>query len=252
MLTKSEQGVLSKSPWYKKGWVIFGLFLSFFVILGLLVFAVKVYGYYQEIKHGVAVKDFMPIAEPTAAMKMQNVLVQQERVRLKNTVKGREGEPFAGDKESVNEIVIFHDYGCPYCKMSVETIFEIKNKRPDIKISIRDYPIIELHQNSFDAAKAARCVWSQGKNEVYWRFFELLYNRQNQQDAYSLREYAREIGADINVFNSCMNQTVLTSAINQSILDAEMAGVNATPTFFVNGIKLEGVYDASKILKLIE
>lgn len=252
MLIKEETNAALGAPWYKRGWVVFGLILSFFVVLGLLSFAVKVFGYYQDIKHGVSAKDFLPISEPTAEMKMQNTLAVQQRAMLKNLIKGKDGEPFAGDKNSVNEIVVFVDYGCPYCKMTVGTIMELKSERPDIKISIRDFPIVELHPNAVNAAKSARCVWSQGGSDVYWRYHELLYNRQEKHDQVSLRDYVREVGADLKSYDSCINQSALDSLINQSIMDAETAGVSATPTFFVNGIKLEGVYDADKLLKLID
>ena len=252
ILNMEESNTVHGTPWYKRGWVVFGLILSFFVLSGLLLFAVKVYGYYQEIKKGASSREFMPIAEPTAEMKMQNTLAVQQRTMLKNLIKGKDGEPFAGDKNSVNEIVVFVDYGCPYCKMTVGTIMELKSERPDIKISIRDFPIVELHPNVVNAAKSARCVWLQGRVDAYWRYHELLYNRQDKHDQVSLRDYAREVGADLKAYDSCINQSALNSLINQSIMDAETAGVSATPTFFVNGIKLEGVYDADKLLKLID
>ncbi len=246
-----ELNKMQDTSWYKNFWVILGLIFSFFVLVGLFLFAVKVYGYYQDIKSGKVNKEFMPISEPTMEMKMRNTLAEQQRITLKDLIKGKDGEPFAGDKNSVNEIVVFVDYGCPYCKMIVGTIMELKTKRPDIKISIRDFPIVDLHPNAINAAKASRCVWSQGKADVYWRYHELLYNRQDKLDSTSLRDYAREIGVDIKNFDYCVNQSVLDSLINQSIMDAEMAGVTATPTFFVNGVKLEGVYDAEKLLKFI-
>jgi len=238
--------------WYQKGWVIFGLILIFIVCIGLILFIVKTAGYYFEIKEGKTKQEFIPIATPTAEMRMEQLLREKERASLKDKVTAREGDPFFGPEDAELEIVVFEDFGCPYCKMAQSTIAGLKRLRPDIKITIRDFPILELHPNSMVAAQAARCVWGQGKEIKYWRFRDMLYNRQSQHDLSSLAVMVNEVGADGAAFQLCMQQHGVASEINQSVLDAESAGVSATPTFFIDGIMVEGVHEAEKLLKLIE
>ncbi len=247
-----ESRAVIKKRWYQNIWVILGLILAVFVFLGLMQFLYKTYNYYQIIKSGQFVSSFMPIAEPTAEMKVNSLMVQKERDRVKQNVKGKEADPFVGPKDAKYEIVIFEDFGCPYCKMAQATISDLKKLRPDVKISYRDYPIIELHPNAMIAAQASRCVWQQGDINIFNRYHEILYAHQDTLDLDSLMGFATDVGADRAAFNICMQQQNITVLINQSILDAENAGVVATPTFFVDGIKVEGVHEAGKMLDLIK
>jgi protein-disulfide isomerase len=248
-----EAGKMNISkPWYRKGWVILGLFLLAVVCLGLVAFISKSIGFYQDIKSGKSGGEFMPIGTPTAEMRMEQLLSEREILKVKEVVKAREGDPFFGPKDAEHEIVMFEDFGCPYCKMAQATITDIKNLRPDIKISLRDFPITELHPNSIKAAQASRCIWRQGDTDIYFKYRGLLFSRQNQHDELSLAAMAYEVGASGSAFNLCMKQQGVVSRINQSILDAESVGVQATPTMFVDGIRVEGVHEAEKILSLIE
>ncbi|MDF1496706.1 MAG: DsbA family protein [Patescibacteria group bacterium] len=252
MKMEEESGVSKKHPWYLNVWVILGLILVAFVFFGLSQFFYKTYSYYQVIKSGQPQSSFMPIAEQTAEMKVKSMMAEKERERVRRVVKSKDGDPFAGPVDAKYEIVIFEDFGCPYCKMAQATIADLKKLRPDIKISYRDFPITELHPDAMIAAQASRCMWQQGDINKYNRYREVLYAHQNEFDLDSVKIYAADVGADRTAFNLCMQQQGIEIRINQSILDAENAGVTATPTFFVDGIKVEGVHEASKMLELLK
>ena len=252
MKIKEDLRLGSNRPWYLNLWVIFGLILGVVVFIGLIQFFYKTYIYYQIIKSGQVVDRFMPIAEPTVEMKMQSLMVQKERDRVRQIVKARDNDPFWGPKDAEHEVVVFEDFGCPYCKMAQATISDLYKLRPDIKITFRDYPITELHPNAKIAAQASRCIWQQGDINKYNRYHETLYSHQNELDLASLESFASNIGGDISAFSLCMQQQGIQIMINQSILDAENAGVEATPTVFINGVKVEGVHEAGKLLELLK
>lgn len=250
MLMEEKNTKTQGRVWYKNIWILLGLFLAGVVLAGLTMFIYQTYNFYADAKGGRA--DFMPISEPTAEMKMQTLLKEKQRQKYRDIVKGKEGDPYFGSVDAEHELVLFADFGCPYCKMAVQIVEEIKNKRPDIKISIRDFPIVELHPESFLAAKAARCVWAEGDPDKYHKYHNLLYAYQGNHDADSLMSYARQLGIDKSSFTSCLNSREIAAQINESITDAEKAGVTATPTFFADGIKVEGVFDAGKYLELLK
>lgn len=242
----------TKGRQHRSGWAIFGFILAFIVLLGLGQFVYQTYQFYSIRKAGQSAGVFMPIAEPTAEMKMQNLLAQKERDRFRQLVKGKAGDPFTGPADAKYEIVIFEDFFCPYCKMAQQTIAELMKLRPDVKISFRDFPITELHPDSMIASQAARCVWQQGDAGKYLRYHELLYSNQNNLDRSVMEQQAYGIGADRTAFGLCMQEQNVVIAINKSIMEAESADVTATPTFFIDGIKVEGVHEASKLLELLK
>ncbi len=253
MLMEEKNKLNINKPWYKNVWILSGLFLAGIVFLGLGLFAYQTYNFYAAAKEGRDAKaDFMPIAEPTAEMKVQSLLQEKQREKYRELVKGKEGDPFLGAATAEHELVVFADFGCPYCKMAVQILEEVKNKRSDVKISLRDYPILELHPDSMLAAKAARCVWKQGDADKYHKFHNLLYAYQGNHDMESLSGYAKQLGVEMGGFLSCVKSREVHMEVNQSIADAEKAGVTATPTFFADGIKIEGVHDAEKYLELLK
>jgi protein-disulfide isomerase len=252
MKIEEDIGIRGKTPWYLNVWVLLGFVLVVVVLFGLAQFAIKTYGFYQMAKSGQAADSFIPIAEPTAEMKMNTLLAQKERDRVRQNVKGREGDPFVGPSDAVHEIVIFEDFFCPYCKMAQATISELMRLRPDVKISFRDYPITELHPDAKIAAQAARCVWQQGDLNKYLRYREFLYSTQNNLETNLMIQYVSTLGLKQSAFSTCIQQQSGVAPINRSILDAESAGVTATPVFFIDGIKVEGVHEASKLLELLK
>lgn len=253
MKMEENQNNHQRKKWYQKIWVITGMVLAGIVIIGLVLFAYKTYGFYRDIKSGnLGGADFMPISQPTEEMRMQELLRDRQREQNRAKVRGQEGDPYYGPENAEQEIVVFVDYGCPYCKMAAGTVEDLKRNAEGVKITIRDFPIVELHPQAMSAAKAARCVWRQGDPAKYGQYSNLLYLRQGSHDEQSLKQYAAEVGAETLAFSLCMRQQGVVNQINRSIMDAETAGVTATPTFFIDGIKIEGVHDASKLLKLLD
>lgn len=171
--------------------------------------------------------------------------------RIKKLVTGRPGDPFAGAEDAEHEIVVFVDYGCPYCKLAHTAIRDIIRAHPEIKVTIRDYPVTQLHPDAKNAAIAARCIWNQGESDDYWRYVDLLYAHQDAQGISSLRSYARQMNADLNAYDNCIRSSQVNLAIGQSVLDAENAGISGTPTFFVDGRIMVGVFDAAAILETL-
>lgn len=237
--------------WYKHGWTVFGLVLSGAVIFGLGLFLWQTYLYYQQIKIGNGVGEFMPITEAQASEDGKITFEEMERRRMKELVSGKKGDPFAGPVDAKHEIVEFMDYGCPYCQLAMTTVKDLINLRPDIKVTLRDYPVLSLHPQALDAAKAARCIWLQGNEAVFWKYHDLLFAEQEKHDLDSLRQYARTVGGDAVKYNDCMLKHEPNTFLADSIMEGEQAGVYGTPTFFVDGKKLQGAHDMDTLVKFL-
>lgn len=129
-------------------------------------------------------------------------------------------------------IVEFADFNCSHCKNSYSTIRQLGYKYKDrVKIVFKDYPIFE---NSLDLALAARCAGEQNQN-LFWSMHDKLYANQGQFSLSDLPEMAKESGVNTAIFNACLSARKYESRIEQDLIWGQEAGIEGTPTFFING-----------------
>lgn len=164
--------------------------------------------------------------------------------------------PFLGNKEAKVTIVEYADFQCPFCKKFHDTIF--KNLQKDfidsnkIKFVYQDFPF--LGEESFLAAEAAACAKDQGK---YWEFHNRIYEVQAGENVgtyipENLKKLAAGLGLNAEQFNQCLDSHKTKSLVETSYDSAVGYGVEATPTIFINGKKLEGLPKYPTVKKLIE
>lgn len=151
----------------------------------------------------------------------------------------REGRPTIGPVDAKLTVVAFIDYECPYCRRSAGAFRETMLKyQHNVRFILRDFPIEDIHPNAFQAAHAARCAFAQGKG---WALHDALYAQQQAQSAQDLERYAAQAGLDMNMYRSCMEKQQFANSIQEDLADGLRAGVQGTPTFFFNGIRIQGV-----------
>lgn len=137
-------------------------------------------------------------------------------------------------------IVEFGDYQCPACAAAQPIVNKILEQYPGrINLVFRHFPLPQ-HANAIKAAEAAEAAGSQGK---YWQMHRLLYQNQtkwaevsNPQDLFLT--YAGQIGLNTDQFISELDSQKSLSKITADKKDGESLQVNATPTFYINGVKL--------------
>lgn len=134
------------------------------------------------------------------------------------------------------KLVEFYDPECEACAAFFPHVKAIMNKFPnDVQLIVR-YAL--YHSNSVLAAKASEAAAIQGK---FWQFQELLFVKQNEWShnhfpaTMHFTKYASELKMDVEKFRRDMNDLNRMAVINTDIEDGKKLGVNATPTFFVNG-----------------
>lgn len=164
--------------------------------------------------------------------------------------------PSLGSAAAPVRVVEFVDFSCPYSKEENSIIRELALANPDrVRLQVRNFPVDELHPDARAAAVAAACAGEQGK---YWAMHDSLFASQNDQGSFSaadLRRYAIGAGVDGGKYDACLKADKLAAAVAADH-DAGIAlGVTGTPTFFVNGYKIDGAIPADiwqKILKLVK
>lgn len=160
------------------------------------------------------------------------------------------GEPFMGASQPKITIVEFGDYQCPFCLQEYPIIKKVaETYSQDVKFIFRDFPLTSIHANALLAALAANCANEQGK---FWAYHDLLYDNQSDLSATNLKALAQQAGLDQNKFNDCVNSQKYLSKVQNDLNDGISLGLSGTPTFFINGIKAQGVIDYDTWVSIIE
>lgn len=117
-----------------------------------------------------------------------------------------------------------------------------------VRFVIRNFPLSRAHANAFHAAQAAEAAKAQGK---FWEYIDFLFKNQNSLDGDSLKKFATQVGLDRKRFDAELEAGKYDSIIRSDMQDGEMYGVEATPTFFINGAILTE-YSADGLRAAIE
>lgn len=158
-------------------------------------------------------------------------------------------DPSFGPKDSPLQIIEFADFGCTHSKEFSFSIRELMAKYPDkFNYIFRDFPLNGVDDNSFQAAQAADCAQEQGK---FWAMHDKLFQNQDKLSNLDLKLYALQSGLDMTKFNSCLDNQKYKEEVEIDLADGQAAGVTGTPTFFINGVKVEGAIPKEALEKII-
>lgn len=164
--------------------------------------------------------------------------------------------PVMGNANAKVKIVEFADFQCPFCEQWFKTVepnlINDYVKTGKVAFYWRDYPF--LGQESNYAASAARCANEQGK---FWDFHDYLYNHQGQENsgAFSkdnLKQFAQDMGLNTDQFNSCLDADKYSKDYATDLSDGQKAGVNGTPTVFINGQPVVGAQPYSAFKTIVD
>jgi predicted DsbA family dithiol-disulfide isomerase len=158
--------------------------------------------------------------------------------------------PSLGPSDAPVTIVAFSDYPCAGClriHSSLETLLE---RYPgEVRVVQKHYPQEALHEQARQAAEASVCAEAQGR---FWPFHERLLRHAEPLSDAELLETARELGLDEARFRRCLDDPEVRRRVQLDIEAATLAGVEAAPTLFVNGIALAGARPVEEYVRLIE
>lgn len=146
--------------------------------------------------------------------------------------------PARGDASAPVTIVEFTDFQCPACAAmnpAVEDALKTYGNR--VRLVVRDFPL-SMHANARRAAEAAFAAYAQGK---FFEYISILFKNQSALDDASLKKYASDLGLDRAKFDAALESGQYAAQVNRDVEDGETYGVEATPTFFINGVVLRNV-----------
>ncbi|MBI5222187.1 MAG: thioredoxin domain-containing protein [Candidatus Magasanikbacteria bacterium] len=230
--------------WYRKGWGIAVLtMLGLILVVGLLFAGFFAY-YAWQLRFGDA-------GEVTGQFKgnEKKMSVSQFLSGAKNTGDFvsdyakyiRPSNPVIGDAAAPVMIIVFEDFECSYCREAFPVFKEVARKYESvIRVVFKHLPLVSAHPDSLVAAEASACAQEQGK---FLEYRDLLFTGQDLSSA-ALSANAQALGLNTDMFNLCLATEKYNQEINRDIGDAVEIGLEGTPSYLVNGVKIGGVLTA--------
>lgn len=161
-----------------------------------------------------------------------------------------EGYPSQGPANAPITIVEFSDFQCPFCrKFHEETYQALLDAYPgQIRFVYRNFPLTNIHPEAFPSAVAALCANDQGD---FWGYHDKLLSSADLGQAVYI-QYATDLGLDVAAFQECLSSGKHDTAISKDSEDALIIGVGSTPTFYINGYRVEGAYPLEYFKQVID
>ncbi len=142
-------------------------------------------------------------------------------------------DPAQGPAAAPVTVIMFSDFQCSACSATHPILKKAMDQFPGkVRFVVRDFPLESIHENAFQAARAANAANAQGK---FFEYIDLLYKNQSALDVVSLKKYASQIGLNAAQFDIDFNAEKTAAEIRKDVADGEVYGINSTPTIFVNG-----------------
>ena len=169
------------------------------------------------------------------------------------------GRPTRGAKASKVVVVNFDDFECPFCSRLHQTLFPqiFKEYGDRVTFIYKDYPLVEIHPWAVHAAVDANCLAAQN-SDAYWDFADYIHSNQHEVSAEKTPEARLEAvdritllqgqkhNLDVVKLQSCVKAQD-ESAVKASMKEGDAIGVEATPTMFINGQKVDGAVPISQV-----
>jgi protein-disulfide isomerase len=160
-----------------------------------------------------------------------------------------EGDPVKGPATARITLVEFSDFQCPYCAAAVGHLYEVMAKHPaDVRLVFKQFPL-DTHSQAGFAAEAALAAHAQGK---FWPMHDKLYANFRDLSPEKINQWATDAGLDLVRFTMDMKSGKYKTAVQKELDEGVQAGVQGTPTIFVNGKRYNGPVETAALDQVLE
>jgi protein-disulfide isomerase len=155
-----------------------------------------------------------------------------------------------GERGAPLQLVMFGDFQCPFCLGAQSVLRRVRERLGDqLLFGFRHLPIPERHPLAPLAAEASEAAAAQGS---FWEFHDALYANQPKLSRETILEVAGDLGLDAGRVAAEIESGAHRDRIARDVASAEASGATGTPTFFVNGKRFFGAYDAGSLVEALE
>ena len=190
------------------------------------------------------------LAHPEVLPEAMDVLQAREQLARIEPLRSELERPFPGavlgNPSGSVTLVEFTDYACTYCRQSVADVDALIAAHPDLKVVMREYPI--LSPESVDAARMALAAAQQGK---YAAFHGAMY-RLGPPSAEAIAAAAKEAGVDLALARTAIDSGMFDAQLQANAVLASQLGVSGTPGWIIGDKMFNGAVGREAIGEAIE
>jgi protein-disulfide isomerase len=159
------------------------------------------------------------------------------------------GSPVTGPEKAPITIVEFSDFQCPYCAQAFPEIAQLLKTYPSqVKLIFKQYPL-DFHPQADLAAAAAIAAHKQGK---FWAMHDALFSSHDDLSRKHILALAQKNGLDMKRFEDDLDSTGVREAVVRDVQDGDRAGVEGTPTIFINGQRYNGPIAVAQLKPVLD
>ena len=145
-----------------------------------------------------------------------------------------DADPILGNADADISIIEFSDFQCPFCARSFTgALAEFKQsdyfKNGEVNLVYKHLPLTSIHPQAQKAAEASECA---NRQEKFWEYHDLLFQGgASQLNPANYQSYASQLGLDMDVFNTCLDNDEAAAKVRKDLGEATAAGGRGTPYF---------------------
>jgi protein-disulfide isomerase len=165
-----------------------------------------------------------------------------------------EGVPTRGSETATVTVVEFADFQCPHCAQLSTVMSELHGRYGDrVRFYYKQFPL-QSHPNAFAASVASLAAHRQGS---FWPYESMVFSNQDRLGLATdptplLVQWAGELGLNTERFAADLASPELAAQVNADRAEGMTAGLQATPTVFINGVMLLEDYTLDGIAARID
>lgn len=164
--------------------------------------------------------------------------------QTRHNVRGLDIEPrdhVQGSPDAPVTLLEYGDYQCPHCGAAHPIVKLIQQEFGErLRFAFRNFPLTNIHPYAEIAAEAAEAAGAQDK---FWEMHDYIFENQDALAPQFLVAAAEQLNLDVARFSDEVNRHAHAERVREDFLSGVRAGVNGTPTFFINGVRHDGSYD---------
>ena len=147
-------------------------------------------------------------------------------------------------------LVEFFDYNCGYCKRALGDLARLMKQNPDLRVLLRDLPI--LSPGSAEAAKVANAVRLQFQGEKFWQFHQKLLGSHGPVGKAEALAAAKDLGADMDRLAKDAAAPGVIAGIEELDKLAKSLQVTGTPSYVIGGDVVVGAVGYDELEAKVE
>lgn len=158
-----------------------------------------------------------------------------------------------GNASSTVTVVEYSDFQCPACAAYFPLVERLIKENANLRLVYRHFPLPQ-HANAIPASLASEAAGKQGK---FWEMYDMIFSTQKDWEASTdsatiFSGYAQKLGLDMTKYAADVASKEIKDKITASVAAGQKAGIDSTPTFYVNGKKIKNPNSYEEFKKIID